>query len=223
MPIGLGSSISSLRTATISESAYVPTRSFNFDGSDDYINLGNSWGLKQRATDTSEGEGISVGVWFKLDNTITNASAGIQYRTGSITPQIITPYDQAPSDEHVTNITNLKPAYSTSETARFRVYIREKDWCPTVYNVSSRDAENKLIESGSYKVFRIIDELDVIPYGTGSDLHTAMSYDVSGNYFDLDMSMLEADYMYGIRFAYYNNSIGSYVEQPEVFKFRVEK
>ena len=50
-----------------------------------------------------------------------------------------------------------------------------------------------------------------------------MSYDVSGNYFDLDMSMLEADYMYGIRFAYYNNSIGSYVEQPEVFKFRVEK
>ena len=162
-------------------------------------------------------------VWFKLDNTITNASAGIQYRTGSITPQIITPYDQAPSDEHVTNITNLKPVYSTSETARFRVYIREKDWCPTVYNVSSRDAENKLIESGSYKVFRIIDELDVIPYGTGSDLHTAMSYDVSGNYFDLDMSMLESDYMYGIKFAYYNNSIGSYVEQPEVFKFRVEK
>jgi len=162
-------------------------------------------------------------VWFKLDNTITNASAGVQYRTGSITPQIITPYDQAPSDEHVTNITNLKPAYSTSETARFRVYIREKDWCPTVYSVSSRDAENKLIESGSYKVFRIVDELDVVPYGTGSDLHTAMSYDVSGNYFDLDMSMLEADYMYGIRFAYYNNSIGSYVEQPEVFKFRVEK
>ena len=162
-------------------------------------------------------------VWFKIDDTITDASAGVQYRTGSIVPEIITPYDQAPSDEHVTNITNLKPAYSTSETARFRVYIREKDWCPTVYSVSSKDAENKLIESGSYKVFRIIDELDVVPYGTGSDLHTAMSYDVSGNYFDLDMSMLEADYMYGIRFAYYNNSIGSYVEQPEVFKFRVEK
>jgi hypothetical protein len=162
-------------------------------------------------------------VWFKLDDARLNAAGGVQYRTGSITPQTLVAYDQAPSDEHVTNITNLKPAYSTSETARFRVYIREKDWCPTVYSVSSKDAENKLIESGSYKVFRVVDELDVVPYGTGSDLHTAMSYDVSGNYFDLDMSMLEADYMYGIRFAYYNNSIGSYVEQPEVFKFRVEK
>ena len=163
-------------------------------------------------------------VWFSGSDDFADASqASIQFQTGSIKPQLIEMYASAPSDEHVTNITNLKPVYSTSETARFRVYIREKDWCPTVYNVSSRDAENKLIESGSYKVFRIIDELDVVPYGTGSDLHTAMSYDVSGNYFDLDMSMLESDYMYGIKFAYYNNSIGSYVEQPEVFKFRVEK
>ena len=163
-------------------------------------------------------------VWFSGSETTANAGqASIQFQTGSISPQLIEMYASAPSDEHVTNITNLKSVYSTSDTASFRVYIREKDWCPTVYNVSSKDAENKLIESGSYKVFRIIDELGAIPYGTGSDLHTAMSYDVSGNYFDLDMSMLESDYMYGIKFAYYNNSIGSYVEQPEVFKFRVEK
>ena len=37
-------------------------------------------------------------------------------------------------------------------------------------------------------IFRVIDELDVVPFGTGSDLHTGMSYDVSGNYFDFDMS-----------------------------------
>jgi hypothetical protein len=113
--------------------------------------------------------------------------------------------------------------YSTSETARFRVFVRAKDWCPTIYNVASRAAENTEIESGSYKVFRLVDELDVVPYGTGSDLHTAMSYDMSGNYFDLDMSMFKEDYMYGIKFTYYNNSIGDWVEQPEVFKFRVEK
>ena len=62
----------------------------------------------------------------------------------------------------------------------------------------------------------------MISYGTGSDLHTLMSYDISGNYFDLDMSMLEAGYGYGIRFSYYNGSVGDWVEQPEIFKFRVE-
>ena len=163
-------------------------------------------------------------VWFSGGDSVADATeATIQFHTGSITPATVDSYETAPSDKYVTNITNLKPVYSTSETARFRVFVREKDWCPTVYNVASRAAENTEIESGSYKVFRVIDELDVVPYGTGSDLHTAMSYDVSGNYFDLDMSMLQEDYMYGIKFTYYNNSIGDWVEQPEVFKFRVEK
>ena len=50
---------------------------------------------------------------------------------------------------------------------------------------------------------------------------TRLSYDVSGSYFDLDMSLLEADYIYGIKFLYYNNE--EYEEQKEVFKFRVEE
>jgi len=161
-------------------------------------------------------------VWFS--GGVGQAPPGtVRYHTGSITPQTLDSYSVAPSDKYVTNITNLKSAYSTTETARFRVYTRTKGWCPTVYSVASRVAENTEIESGSYKVFRVIDELDVVPYGTGSDLHTAMSYDMSGNYFDLDMSMLREGYMYGIKFTYYNNSIGDWVEQPEVFKFRVEK
>ena len=71
-------------------------------------------------------------------------------------------------------------------------------------------------------MFRIIDELNAVPFGPGSDLHTCMSYDVSGNYFDLDMSLLEPGYMYGIKLAYYNGSVGAWLEQPETFKFRVE-
>ncbi len=44
---------------------------------------------------------------------------------------------------------------------------------------------------------RLADNLEVISYGTGSDLETQLSYDVSGSYFDLDMSLLEPGYMYG--------------------------
>jgi len=49
-----------------------------------------------------------------------------------------------------------------------------------------------------------------------------MSYDVSGNYFDVDMKLFEPGYAYGIKLAYYNGSVGSWIEQPETFKFRVE-
>ena len=50
-----------------------------------------------------------------------------------------------------------------------------------------------------------------------------LSYDVSGNYFDLDMSMLEPGYMYAIRLSVFDSAISSYVEQPSEFKFKVNK
>lgn len=163
-------------------------------------------------------------VWFQGGDSIADATqATVQFHTGTIKPETIDSYNIAPSDKYVTNITNLKQAYSRQETARFRVYVRQKNWYPTIYNVASTQIENYPVESGSYKVYRVVDELNVVPYGTGSDLHTLMSYDMSGNYFDLDVSMLEAGYMYGVRFAYYNNSIADWIEQPEVFKFRVEE
>ena len=52
--------------------------------------------------------------------------------------------------------------------------------------------------------------------------HTYLSYDVSGNYFDFDMRNLEKGYAYGLKFAYYNESVGDWAEQTETFKFRVE-
>ena len=64
------------------------------------------------------------------------------------------------------------------------------------------------------------DDTIAIPYGTGSDNHTKLSYDKDGNYFDLDMTLLESGYAYGIRLAYYLQ--GQYREQSEVFKFRVQ-
>ena len=69
-------------------------------------------------------------------------------------------------------------------------------------------------------IIKFSDNLEVISYGTGSDNNTRLSFDASGSYFDLDMSLLEADNTYAIKFVYYLNS--QYVEQSEEFKFRVE-
>jgi len=165
-------------------------------------------------------------VWFSgaagSNDTSPSASNCVQLHTGSFIPSKIDISDIAPSTEFVSSITNFKTVYRYNETARFRVYTRQKDWVPTIYTKATAQAEVNIVESGSYEIYRVVDDLRVVPYGTGSDSHTHMSFDVSGSYFDLDMNMLETGYMYGIKLAYYNNSVGSWVEQPETFKFRVE-
>ena len=149
-------------------------------------------------------------------------SGATQYHTGTIKPKLVSPSAIAPNTRHVSSITNLRNIYRANETSRFRVYTRQKDWSPTIYTKAVAQAETNIVESGSYEIYRVVDDLKIIPYGTGSDLHTQMSFDLSGSYFDLDMSMLETGYMYGVRLSYYNQDVGSWVEQPETFKFRVE-
>ena len=146
-----------------------------------------------------------------------------RFHTGSITPYSLESSNINPSTQYALSVTNLRPIYTRKETARFRLYARQKDWTPTIYTKATADIETETIESASYMVYRIADDLEVIPYNTGSDLATQLSFDVSGNYFDLDISLLEAGYSYGMKFTFYNGAIGSWVEQPDVFKFRVEE
>ena len=148
--------------------------------------------------------------------------ASTELFTGSFYPEVIPTYDHAPTFNRITTCTNLKKVYSKSDTARFRFFVRDRNWSPTIYVVATTNNPTDIIESASYSIRRVIDNLAAVPYGTGSDYSTYLSYDKEGNYFDFDMSMLESDYMYEIKLSYYNDSIGDWQEQPQTFKFRVE-
>ncbi len=150
-------------------------------------------------------------------------SGSVEYHTGSITPNSLNSSVENSVSQMVMNITNLRDSYYRNETARFRLYTRQKNWNPTIYTTAISTPANYIVESGSFKVVRLIDDLDVVAFGTGSDLHTQMSFDSTGNYFDLDISMLEAGYGYGIKFAFYDGGAGAWNEYPDVFKFRVEE
>lgn len=154
--------------------------------------------------------------WF--DPTYTTC-----YHTGTISVQTHEASTYSAYPNYVTSLTNLRPVYYTHETSRFRFYVRQKDWSPTIYTVATTKTDTLTIESASYQIYRIVDDLAAIPYNTGSDRGTEMSFDVSGNYFDLKMDLLEPGYSYGIKIAYYDDSVSSYVEQPYKWKFRVEK
>tara|TARA_Y100001937_G_scaffold128730_1_gene207370 strand:+ start:2642 stop:4051 length:1410 start_codon:yes stop_codon:yes gene_type:complete len=150
-------------------------------------------------------------------------SDSTEYVTGSqISVRTFAANSAADTGEYVSNIVNLKESYATTETPRLRMFVRDKDWNPTIYTVATTNIETKIIENAYYKVFRNTDDFEVIPYGTGSlnDGYTQMSYDKDGNYFDIDMSLFEPGYSYGIKVSYQVND--RYEEQPELFKFRVK-
>ena len=147
-----------------------------------------------------------------------------QIHTGTINTVPLGTALHAREPTYYINITNLQNNYAQDQTARFNVYVREKNWNPTIYTKAVASAPTITIPSASYRVVRVFDNLEVVAHDTGSGLlATGLSYDVSGNYFDFDMKLLQPDYEYGFKVAFYDEELSSWQEQNELFKFRVNK
>jgi hypothetical protein len=150
-------------------------------------------------------------------------SGSVQYFTGSIVPKTRIASQVATQPNYITKVTNLKNKYTKDETPRLRVYVRERDSALSLYTVAKKTAQTTIIEDAYYKLIRAYDSEPIIEYGTGSANtdYSRLSFDISGNYFDLNMSTLEPGYAYGIKFAYYLD--GDYKEQEDTFIFRIEE
>jgi hypothetical protein len=94
-----------------------------------------------------------------------------------------------------------------------------KGWNPTIYTVATSGIQKHIIDNIYYRIYRVIDDFEVVPYGTGSTNHTRLSYDVSGSYFKFDMSLLEAGFEYGIKLLF--NLGGNFVEDENMYKFKI--
>jgi len=164
-------------------------------------------------------------VWYSGSGPVTSAkTAALQFHTGSITPKTFDSSDFTEDQKYTLSMPSLRDQYRKSETPKLRLYVREKDWSPNIYNVATRNSiPSLLIESSSYQIKRAIDDEIVIAYGTGSLYHTGLSYDLSGNYFKLDTGMLEEGYQYEIYYSFFDEDSNSYIEQPYKFKFRVSE
>ena len=147
---------------------------------------------------------------------------GSQIYTGSAIEPIS--YDAAElSDipEYILTIPNLKQSYKNTEMAKIRVDVKDRQWDSNIYHIAAYAPEKTSIENLYYRVIRLADNYEVVPYGTGSVKHTLTSYDLEGNYFDLDMNLFEPGYAYKLFFSFEYNS--SFYELKDTFKFRVDK
>jgi len=123
-------------------------------------------------------------------------------------------------EEFVVNIKNLKQEYSIIEKPRLKLSITRKNWKPNYYLTYQEKQINEILENLYYKVDKLIDGYNVIPYGTGTVEFTKLSYNSEGNYFDLNMSLFEPNYMYKIKFL---NIIDNHKKElPFSFKFLVK-
>jgi len=152
-----------------------------------------------------------------------SAGSKVTFFTGSVEPSSVQTSDILFADEYVTTVTNLESSYLKGQKPKLRVFARNKNWDPNIYTVASKNIVPDIIEDAYYRVYRVVDNLDIIPFGTGSENNqfSRLSYDVSGNYFELDTSYLESGYAYGIQFVYYLQ--GTYAEQPQTFKFKIKE
>ena len=129
------------------------------------------------------------------------------------------PFNNA-DEEYVVSISNLNPVYRTKDKPTLRLNVRKKDHQPNIYTVASSKIENEVLYNVYYRAYRIIDEQEVISYGSGSVPHTKMSYDSSGSYFKVDMSLFEPGYMYALEIS--TDSYEQNIVNKDQFKFRVE-
>ena len=154
-------------------------------------------------------------IWY------TGAGGSLKvFKTGSFDVKTDAVIEYLDEPEIITKITNLKNSYSRQDRTRLRVYTRADNWCPNIYTVASKKADVYTVEQGYYSIRRTSDNLEVVSFGTGSTNHTKLSYDPSGSYFDLDMSLFEKDYAYEISFMFKVND--NFMIQKDKFKFRVD-
>lgn len=123
-------------------------------------------------------------------------------------------------NRNIINITNLKKKYSKDEVATLRIFVRNKDWSPNIYKKFTQDIETINLKDLYYKIIRIVDNKIVLDYGYNDVKYTKCSYDINGNFCEIDMSILEPGFMYGICFTSKNDD--TKIEYKDIFKFKVE-
>lgn len=140
--------------------------------------------------------------------------------TGSITVLSQAPSGTPSVSDLVVSVLNNQDVHYSGQTSRFYFYIREKDWSPNIYTVATSRPDSKVYDNLKFKISKVVTDETIFGYDM-TDNSTALSYDSNGNFFDLDISLLEPNYVYEIKLALFNVMTKSYQELPFKHRFRV--
>ena len=148
------------------------------------------------------------------------SSDGTEVVTGSITVLSQAPTGIPDVNDLVASVLNNQDVHYSGQTSRFYFYIREKDWSPNIFTVASTRPDSKVYDNLKFKICKVVTDETIFGYDM-TDNSTTLSYDSNGNFFDLDISLLEPNYVYEIKLALFNVMTKSYQELPFKHRFRV--
>lgn len=172
---------------------------------------------------------VGTGIYsvdIEVDTTASNLydvwySGSNQYHSGTFEVKSMNTGNPDEQNRKIVSISNLKNSYRNDEIVKLKLFVRSKEWSPTIYTVATTDLQAEYLNNLHYRIYRVQDGLSVIESDFVNN-STKLSYDAFGNYLMVDMSMFEPGYMYGVKFLY--TETGSDIkEMDQVFKFRVEK
>jgi hypothetical protein len=220
--VGTGEILVSLYSGSTDNSAPTGSKISLYDGNTNITGGWVSTGIYSCSIAVATGS-VRTGITSASVDTLYDVwHTGSQYFTGTIKPKTIETGISNKPQSYVIAMRNLKEKYNNNDKTRLMLYSRHKNWQPNIYTSAKNTVEVEPIISASYRVVRMIDNYQAVPYGTGSKIHTGLSYDISGNYFDFDMKTLESGYAYEFKFSFYDDVQKSWIEQPRSFKFRVD-
>lgn len=146
-------------------------------------------------------------------------SGSFAFTTGSFTLTKPNPAVSVVQNQLVARIRNLQDEYVPEDAAVFEVIFRKKPHTLQVVQTASLDVTPYIVENAYYAIENDATRQRVIPFGTGSQQHTRMSYGAGGNTFKLFMSSLHAGHVYRIIFLVNENGRSQIIDDG--FKFKV--
>jgi len=148
------------------------------------------------------------------------SSGATEVVTGSITVLSQAPSGIPDVSDLVVSTLNNQDVHYSGQTSRFYFYIREKDWSPNIFTTATSRPDSKVYDNLKFKICKVVTDETIFGYDM-TDNSTTLSYDSNGNFFDLDISLLEPNYVYEIKLALFNVMTKSYQELPFKHRFRV--
>lgn len=116
-------------------------------------------------------------------------------------------------------IRNLRDDYLPEDVEVFEVFFRKQPRSLPVFQTASLGSNPYIVERAYYAIENDSTRQRVVPFGTGSDQNTRLSYGANGNSFRFFMQNLHSRNVYRIIFLVYENGRAQIIDDG--LKFRV--
>lgn len=139
--------------------------------------------------------------------------------TGSFTFLRNEPVTSLPQGAVTARIRNMQVEYRPEDAPRFEVLFRRRPGVLPIRQTASLGPTVQVYEKAYYAVENDSTRERVIPFGTGSQQQTRLSYDANGNYFRMFMTNLHAGNVYRVILLVDENGRKEVIDSG--FKFKV--